>query len=181
MGTRRSSAFGLRSSTYGLRSSVTGLRSSVFKLRSSVCGLRASVFGLRPSLADGIRESQRRKTRGLETLHTGINSLSLLARFNQFVTAGHHDPILQHDEADALDEAVSILKSVVLPALQERVPDDTEHVHVHVHVRVHGQGTTNNHAADNNTSRREPLWCPHGPRKIYPWHGASTTLHDWVH
>ena len=77
-------------------------------------------------VADGIRESQRRKTRGLETLHTGINSLSLLARFNQFVTAGHHDPILQHDEADALDEAVSILKSVVLPALQERVPDDTQ-------------------------------------------------------
>ena len=78
------------------------------------------------NVADGIRESQRRKTRGLETLHTGINSLSLLARFNQFVTAGHHDPILQHDEADALDEAVSILKSVVLPALQERVPDDTQ-------------------------------------------------------
>ena len=77
-------------------------------------------------VADGIRESQRRKTRGLETLHTGINSLSLLARFNQFVTAGHHDPILQHDEADALDEAVSILKSVVLPTLQERVPDDTQ-------------------------------------------------------
>ena len=78
------------------------------------------------NVADGIRDSQRRKTRGLETLHTGINSLSLLARFNQFVTAGHHDPILQHDEADALDEAVSILKSVVLPALQERVPDDTQ-------------------------------------------------------
>ena len=78
------------------------------------------------NVADGIRESQRRKTRGLETLHTGINSLSLLARFNQFVTAGHHDPILQHDEADALDEAVSILKSVVLPTLQERVPDDAQ-------------------------------------------------------
>ena len=77
-------------------------------------------------VADGIRESQRRKARGLETVHIGIDSLTLLARFNQFATAGHHDPILQHDEADALDEAVSILKSVVLPALQERVPDDTQ-------------------------------------------------------
>ena len=77
-------------------------------------------------VADGIRESQRRKTRGSETLHTGINSLSLLARFNQCVTAGHHDPILQHDEADALDEAVSILKSVVLPALQDRVLDNCD-------------------------------------------------------
>ena len=118
--------FGLRSLVFNLRSSVFGHRPSVFGLQTSIFGLWSSGFGLRPSLADGIRESQRRKTRGLETLHTGINSLSLLARFNQFVTAGHHDPILQHDEADALDEAVSILKSVVLPALQERVPDDTQ-------------------------------------------------------
>ena len=77
-------------------------------------------------VADGIRESQKRKTRGLETVHIGIDSLTLLARFNQFATAGHHDPLFQHDEADALDEAISLLKSVVLPALQERIPDDTQ-------------------------------------------------------
>ena len=78
------------------------------------------------NVPDAIRGSRRRKARGLETVRIGIDSLTLLARFNQFVTAGHHDPILQHDEADALDEAISSLKSVVLPALQERVPDDTQ-------------------------------------------------------
>ena len=41
-----------------------------------------------------------------------------------------HDPMLQHGEVDALDEAIHLLKYVVLPALQERVldncDDDTE-------------------------------------------------------
>jgi len=78
------------------------------------------------NVPDAERGSQRRKAHGLETVRIGIDSLSLLARFNQFATAGHHDPLFQFDEADALDEAISLLKSVVLPALQERVPDDTQ-------------------------------------------------------
>ena len=81
-------------------------------------------------LSDGIQQSQRRATRGLETLHNGINSLTWLARLNQFATTGHHDPMLQHGDLDALDQAIDILKSIVLPALQERVldncDDDTE-------------------------------------------------------
>ena len=81
-------------------------------------------------LQDGIRESQRRAARGLETLHNGINSLTWLARLNQFATADHHDPMLQHGEADALHEAIDLLKSVVLPAMQESVlctcDDDTQ-------------------------------------------------------
>jgi len=78
------------------------------------------------NVPDAERGSQRRKAHGLETVRIGIDSLSLLARFNQFATADHHDPLFQFDEADALDEAISLLKSVVLPALQERVPDDTQ-------------------------------------------------------
>ena len=81
-------------------------------------------------MQDGIRESQRRATCGLETLHNGINSLTWLARLNQFAIVDHHDPMLQHGEVDALHEAIDLLKSVVLPALQERVldncDDDTE-------------------------------------------------------
>ena len=77
-------------------------------------------------LSDGIRESQRRATRGLETLHNGINSLTWLARLNQIATAAHHDPMLQHGEVDALDEAIHLLKYVVLPALQERVLDNCD-------------------------------------------------------
>ena len=75
---------------------------------------------------DGIRESQRRATRGLETLHNGINSLTLLARFNQIAYLEKGDPMLQHGEADALQQAIDILKSVVLPALQERVLDNCD-------------------------------------------------------
>ena len=75
---------------------------------------------------DGIRESQRRATRGLETLHNGINSLTLLARFNQIAYHEMGDPMLQHGEADALQQAIDILKSVVLPALQERVLDNCD-------------------------------------------------------
>ena len=77
-------------------------------------------------LQDGIRESQRRATRGLETLHNGINSLTLLARFNQIATNEKHDPMLQHGEADALQQAIDLLKSVVLPALQECVLDNCD-------------------------------------------------------
>ena len=75
---------------------------------------------------DGIRESQRRATRGLETLHNGINSLTWLARCNQFAIGDHGDPMMRHGEVDALDEAIHLLKSVVLPALQERVLDNCD-------------------------------------------------------
>ena len=88
--------------------------------------LVSSLTTMSANVPDAERGSQRRTTRGLETVRIGIDSLTLLARFNQFATAGHHDPLFQHDEADALDEAISLLKSVVLPALQERVPDDTQ-------------------------------------------------------
>jgi hypothetical protein len=67
-----------------------------------------------------------RATRGLQTLHNGINSLTWLARLNQIATAGHHDPMLQHGDVDALDEAIHLLKYVVLPALQERVLDNCD-------------------------------------------------------
>ena len=36
------------------------------------------------------------------------------------------DPMLQHGEVDALDQAIDLLKSVVLPALQERVLDNCD-------------------------------------------------------
>ena len=88
--------------------------------------LVSSLTAMSANVPDAERGSRRRKARGLETVRIGIVSLSLLARFNQFATAGHHDPLFQFDEADALDEAISLLKSVVLPALQERVPDDTQ-------------------------------------------------------
>ena len=77
-------------------------------------------------MQDGIRESQRRATRGLETLHNGINSLTWLARLNQIATDVKHDPMLQRGEADALNQAIDILKSVVLPTLQERVLDNCD-------------------------------------------------------
>ncbi len=90
-----------------------------------VSSLTAMSTGMQ-HLSDGIRESQRRATRGLETLHNGINSLTWLARLNQIATAAHHDPMLQHGDVDALDEAIHLLKSVVLPALQERVLDNCD-------------------------------------------------------
>ena len=68
-------------------------------------------------MEDGIRQSQRRATRGLETLHNGINSLTWLVRLNQIATDVKHDPMLQHGEVDALNQAIVILKSVVLPTL----------------------------------------------------------------
>ena len=81
-------------------------------------------------MEDGIRQSQRRATRGLETLHNGINSLTWLRRLNIIATDVRRDPMLEHGDADALDQAIDLLKSVVLPALQERVldncDDDTE-------------------------------------------------------
>ena len=75
---------------------------------------------------DGIRESQRRATRGLETLHNGINSLTWLAHCNLVAIGDHGDPMMRHGEVDALDEAIHLLKSVVLPALQERVLDNCD-------------------------------------------------------
>ena len=81
-------------------------------------------------MQDGIRESQRRATRGLETLHNAINSLTWLARLDQIATDVKHDPMLQHGEADALHQAINLLTSVVLPVMQERVlvncDDDTQ-------------------------------------------------------
>ena len=71
-------------------------------------------------------ESQRRSTRGLQTLHHGINSLTWLARLNQAATEAYHDPMLQHGEVDALNQAIDLLNSVVLPALQERVLDNCD-------------------------------------------------------
>ena len=75
-------------------------------------------------------ESHRRSTRGLQTLHHGINSLTWLVRLNQIATDGYGDPMLQHGEVDALNQAIDLLKSVVLPALQEGVletcDDDTQ-------------------------------------------------------
>ena len=68
-------------------------------------------------------ESQRRSTRGLQTLHHGINSLTWLVRLNQIATDGYGDPMLQHGEVDALNHSIYLLKSVVLPALQEVVLD----------------------------------------------------------
>ena len=77
-------------------------------------------------MQDGIRESQRRATRGLETLHNGINSLTWLARLNQIATDVKHDPMLLHGEADALHQAIDVLKTVVLPAMQYRVLDNCD-------------------------------------------------------
>ena len=88
--------------------------------------LISSLTAMSAGMEDGIRESQRRATRGLETLHNGINSLTWLARLNQIATVGHHDPMLQHGDVDALDEAIHLLKYVVLPALQERVLDNCD-------------------------------------------------------
>ena len=42
---------------------------------------------------------------------------------NQIATHMKHDPLLQHGEVDALNQAIDLLKSVVLPALQEGVLD----------------------------------------------------------
>jgi len=77
-------------------------------------------------MQDGIRESQRRATRGLETLHNGINSLTWLAGLNQITTDEKHDPMLLHGEADALHQAIDVLKTVVLPAMQDRVLDNCD-------------------------------------------------------
>ena len=82
--------------------------------------------GTHGGLEDGIRESQRRATKGLETLHNGINSLTLLARFNQIATHSRHDPMLQRGEVEALNQAIDILNTVVKPALQERVLDNCD-------------------------------------------------------
>ena len=82
--------------------------------------------GTHGGLEDGIRESQRRATKGLETLHNGINSLTLLASFNQIARDVRHDPMLQHGAVDALGQAITLLKSVVLPTLQERVLDNCD-------------------------------------------------------
>ena len=74
-------------------------------------------------------ESQRRAARGLQTLHHGINSLTWLARLNNTAEEAHHDPILVGVEAHALNHAIDVLQSVVLPALQlgviETCNDDT--------------------------------------------------------
>jgi hypothetical protein len=77
-------------------------------------------------MEDGIRESQRRATRGLETLHNGINSLTWLRRLNIIATDVRRDPMLEHGDMDALDQAIALLKSVVLPALQEKVLDNCD-------------------------------------------------------
>ena len=77
-------------------------------------------------MEDGIRESQRRATRGLETLHNGINSLTWLRRLNTIATDVRRDPMLEHGDMDALDRAIALLKSIVLPALQERVLDNCD-------------------------------------------------------
>ena len=79
-------------------------------------------------MQDGIRESQRRATRGLETLHNGINSLTWLARLNQIATDVKYDPMhtVLHGEADALHQAIDVLKTVVLPAMQDRVLDNCD-------------------------------------------------------
>ena len=75
-------------------------------------------------------ESQRRSTRGLQTLHHGINSLTWLARLNQIALDEYGDPILVDVEVDALNQAIDLLKEVVLPALQvsviETCDDDTQ-------------------------------------------------------
>ena len=42
---------------------------------------------------------------------------------NQIATHMKHDPLLQHGEVDAVNQATDLLKSVVLPALQEGVLD----------------------------------------------------------
>ena len=80
-------------------------------------------------------ESQRRATRGVQTLHNVINSLTWLARLNQLATDAYHDPIMQYGEVDALSKAINLLTpvvlnhaidlltSVVLPALQEGLID----------------------------------------------------------
>ena len=68
-------------------------------------------------------ESQRRATRGLQTLHHGINSLTWLAILNQTATDAYHDPMLRHGAIGALNQTIDLLKSVVLPALQEVVID----------------------------------------------------------
>ena len=74
-------------------------------------------------------ESQRRSTRGLQTLHHGINSLTWLVRLNQLALDAYGDPILVDEEVDALNQAIDLLKDVVLPALQlnviETCDDDT--------------------------------------------------------
>ena len=77
-------------------------------------------------MEDGIRESQRRATRGLETLHNGINSLTWLRRLNIIATDVRRDPMLEHGDMDALDQAIALLKEIVLPALQERVLDNCD-------------------------------------------------------
>ena len=85
--------------------------------------------------AGHLDESQRRATRGLQTLHNVINSLTWLARLNQIAADAYHDPMLQYGEVDALNQAIDLLTpvvlnqaidlltSVVLPALQEGLLD----------------------------------------------------------
>jgi hypothetical protein len=74
-------------------------------------------------------ESQRRSTRGLQTLHHGINALTWLARLNYIAAADYGDPFLVGVEVDALNQAIDLLQDVVLPALQlnviETCDDDT--------------------------------------------------------
>ena len=121
-------------------------------------------------------ESQRRATRGVQTLHNVINSLTWLARFNQLATDAYHDPIMQYGEVDALSKAIilltpvvlnhaiDLLTSVVLPALQEGLldtcDDDT-------------QGGSRGHEAQSKdgecpTVKRRRL-CPSPP----PWRRPS--------
>ena len=80
--------------------------------------------------AGHLDESLRRSTRGLQTLHNGINALTWLARMNKIALDAYHDPILVGEEVDALNQAIDLLKEVVLPALQasviETCDDDTQ-------------------------------------------------------
>ena len=121
-------------------------------------------------------ESQRRATRGVQTLHNVINSLTWLAGLNQLATDAYHDPIMQYGEVDALSQAIDLLTpvvlnhaidlltSVVLPALQEGLldtcDDDT-------------QGGSRGHEAQSKdgecpTVKRRRL-CPSPP----PWRRPS--------
>ena len=51
------------------------------------------------------------------------NTWTWLARMNQIATHMKHDALLQHGEVDAVNQAIDLLTSVVLPALQEGVLD----------------------------------------------------------
>ena len=94
-----------------------------------MCWLKSSFFTfatMSARLEDGIRESQRRATRGLETLHNGINSLTFLGHLQRMARDMKHDPMLGPSEDDALGEAINILQSIVLPYLQERALDNCD-------------------------------------------------------